>query len=92
MIGGRDRRVGLVIGAGLAVLLAAAGTGAADTPVALEPANALTEQAITAERLAEHSLELAAGALAVGVGLGTVLAGGVTYWYKNREFQRRLNR
>lgn len=49
-----------------------------------------TNETITATSLADQSLPIAAGGLLLGIGLGAVVASGVTYWYKNREIGGKL--
>ncbi|WP_435552966.1 hypothetical protein [Natrinema sp. CGMCC1.2065] len=66
-----------------------AGTGAAagiDVGATTEAASEATD----ATALAEQSLTIAVGGVLLGAGLGAAIASGATYWYKNREFEGRL--
>lgn len=90
---GRSIAVGVAVGIlTVATVAASASTTevAAETGAAIDAADRLTELAIETQNLASEPLVLAGGALALGIGLGIVVGGGATYWYKGREFRRRL--
>lgn len=48
------------------------------------------EDAATATELANNAPVLAAGMLLVSLGLGLVIASGITYWYERRRLRERL--
>ena len=54
------------------------------------PAIEATQTATAADSLAGQAPLLAAGGALLGLGVGAVLASGVTYWYQNRQIGGRL--
>lgn len=90
---GRGRFVGYAVAFALAVGVVAGPTAAADdssTETSIEAAIDQTDLAIEAQKLAGREFVLVGGSLALGLGIGIVVASGVTYAYKSREFTRRL--
>ena len=87
--------VAFAIAAGtVAITTAAADDSSLEVTASTETAIATTvretELAIVAQNLASDMLVLVSGSLALGLGIGIVVASGVTYAYKSREFTRRL--
>ncbi|NGM68969.1 hypothetical protein G6M89_08075 [Natronolimnobius sp. AArcel1] len=49
-----------------------------------------TETAALTHEFADQALLVVGGGLLLGLGVGIVVASGVTYWYKNKEIGGRL--
>lgn len=64
----------------------AVGDGSADIRSAVEA----TETAMAAATLAGEVPFLAAGGALIGLGVGAVVASGVTYWYQSKQIGGRL--
>ncbi|MHC3438629.1 hypothetical protein ACYJ1Y_11145 [Natrialbaceae archaeon A-gly3] len=90
---GRGRFVGYAVALTIAAGIVAVTTAVADdspTETSIEAAIDETDLAIVAQDLTDEMFVLVGGSLALGLGIGIVVASGVTYAYKSREFTRRL--
>lgn len=76
--------------AGLLACVWLVGSSVAGGTDAIGEAIAATELTATARSLAEQGPVVAGGGLLIGLGVGAVIASGATYWYKNRQLERRL--
>ena len=85
----RPRLAGTVL-VTAAALVGFIGVAIGDGGVAVREAVEATATATAAVALAGQVPYLAAGGALIGLGVGTVVASGATYWYQSKQIGRRL--